>query len=135
MGSLRTALYAEILISYFSYVRERGFAFGFIWACPPSKGDDYILHCKPESQKTPNNTRLQKWYQDMLDISEERGLIYSTSSFWDTYLARKVDPYEKILLGDIAGTQSSVGVGRAQQQKKTSGGGGTKGKKSAGNTT
>ena len=59
-------------------MRERGFAFGFIWACPPSKGDDYILHCKPESQKTPNNTRLQKWYQDMLDISEDRGLIYST---------------------------------------------------------
>ena len=58
-----------------SFARERGFAYGFIWACPPEKGDDYILHCKPEAQKTPNKQKLQKWYQDLLDSAERRGLI------------------------------------------------------------
>lgn len=113
---LRTMMYCEVLISYFSFARERGFAYGFIWACPPEKGDDYILHCKPEAQKTPNKQKLQKWYQDLLDSAERRGLVYSTDSLWDTYFAKKVDPLDKLLLQDR--------IDAGEQENDAGGGGG-----------
>jgi hypothetical protein len=88
----RTAIWHEVIISYFSYARERGFAYGFLWACPPLKGDDYILYCKPTDQKTPKADRLKAWYYALLERAEKNGLVYNIDTMWNQYFGNKVDP-------------------------------------------
>src|SRR6056297_2207842 len=50
---MRTQIYHEILTAYLDYVRQRGFHTAHIWACPPFKGDDYVLHCHPQVRPLP----------------------------------------------------------------------------------
>jgi E1A/CREB-binding protein len=83
----RTLVYHEILVSYLDYVKRRGFHTVHIWACPPAKGDDYILYVHPPDQKTPKDDKLRKWYVDMLNICVERKIIVEVSNIYDEYLA------------------------------------------------
>ena len=71
----RTALYYEILIGYLEYVKQLGFVYAHIWACPPSEGDDYIFHCHPTEQRVPKPKRLQEWYKTMLDIAVNQRVV------------------------------------------------------------
>ncbi|CAF2062752.1 unnamed protein product [Rotaria magnacalcarata] len=71
----RTALYFEILIGYLEYVKQLGFAYAHIWACPPSEGDDYIFHCHPVEQRVPKPKRLQEWYKTMLDMAVNQRVV------------------------------------------------------------
>ncbi|CAF1106206.1 unnamed protein product [Rotaria sordida] len=71
----RTGLYYEILIGYLEYVKQLGFIYAHIWACPPSEGDDYIFHCHPPEQRVPKPKRLQEWYKTMLDIAINQRVV------------------------------------------------------------
>ena len=84
---MRTYIYHEILVSYLEYVRLRGFSTVHIWACPPGKGDDYILYAKPEDQKTPRDDRLKTWYYNMLIKAQQRGIVGKVTNMYDLYFA------------------------------------------------
>jgi len=81
----RTPCYQEILVSYLSFVKARGFHTAHIWACPPMKGDDYILHIHPGDQKTPKDDRLRQWYDDMLEDCKEQGIVCELVDLWTEF--------------------------------------------------
>jgi E1A/CREB-binding protein len=84
---LRTFVYHELLICYFDCARMKGFATAHIWAaCPPLKGDDYILYAKPEDQKTPRDACLRQWYLDMLVECQRRNICGKVTNMYDLYI-------------------------------------------------
>lgn len=84
---LRTKLYYELLLSYFRWVKMRGFTRAYIWSCPPQTSEqDYILYCHPKTQKTPNNDRLRTWYRHMVIQGHERKLIASCQTLHNAHM-------------------------------------------------
>lgn len=84
---MRTFVYQELLTSYLDYVRCKGYNTAHIWACPPLKGDDYILFAKPEDQKIPKDDRLRQWYIEMLKDSQKQGIVGRLTNAYDLYFA------------------------------------------------
>ncbi len=84
---MRTYIYHETLIAYLDYVRHKGYSTAHIWACPPLKGDDYILYAKPEDQKTPRDDRLRQWFINMLVEAQKRGIVNRITNMYDFYFA------------------------------------------------
>jgi E1A/CREB-binding protein len=144
---MRTFIYHEILISYLDYVRRRGFSTAHIWACPPLRGDDYILYAKPEDQKTPKDDRLRQWYIDMLIEAQKRGIVGKLTNMYDLYFSNEkndatVVPYmdgdyfpaevENIIKDIEEGKTGKKGSSQGKKkkekakQKKKSGRGGTR---------
>ena len=135
---MRTYIYHEILISYLDYVRKRGFSTAHIWACPPLKGDDYILYAKPEDQKTPRDDRLRQWYADMLFECQKRGICERVTNMYDLYFSdpkntAAIVPYMEgdYFPAEVENIIKEIEEGKPGKGKKTSSDGKSKKKKNS----
>lgn len=49
------------------------------------QGDDYILYCHPNRQKTPRSDRLREWYHALLRVAKQQGTVTYLSNLFDTF--------------------------------------------------
>ena len=90
---VRTSLFHQILISYLAFCKGKGFEYAHIWACPTTRGGDFIYWCHPPFQKNPGKERLLQWYLSMAKKAKDLGVVYAC----DDLYAREFEMLEDTL--------------------------------------
>ncbi|KAL0048475.1 hypothetical protein WJX82_004140 [Trebouxia sp. C0006] len=138
--ALRTLVYHEIMTGYLKYIKLQGFTSMFIWACPPLQGDDYILYCHPNRQKTPRSDRLREWYHMLLRSAKAEGTVTYLSNLFDTFFEggkdHRVDKPSVLHLpyfeGDYWPGEAENLLGNISEEQRQAGRKGNKGSLTAG---
>lgn len=76
---VRIHVHQEVLLSYFRMVRQRGFKNCYVWACPPNKGDAYVMNSHPVWHRVPAADKLRRWYDNIFRQGKAEGIIVSLS--------------------------------------------------------
>ncbi|CAM4825751.1 unnamed protein product [Rotaria magnacalcarata] len=88
----RTDVYHEILIGYLDYVKQHGYMYAHMWACPASEDIDYIFYRHPCEQNILKLKCLQDWCKIMLDREQLQNDI--KQDCLDSQIQRVIDiPY------------------------------------------
>lgn len=90
----RTQVYHEILVSYLATARERGYEAAHIWACPPSRGNNFVFWNHPASQRTPTKERLVAWYHNALSRAVECGIVTDVKSMYESDFQKSLSELE-----------------------------------------
>ncbi|CAI5714240.1 unnamed protein product [Hyaloperonospora brassicae] len=90
---VRTSLFHQTLISYLAFCKSKGFEYAHIWACPTTRGGDFIYWCHPSFQKNPGKERLLQWYLSMSKKAKELGVVFAC----DDLYAREFEMLEDTL--------------------------------------
>ena len=85
---LRTSVYYEIILGYFSYLKLRGFQSVHFEASAPEEGVEYIFYRRPKRQleRTIPQSKLVEWYKELCNKGQERHIIsgYKDSTSFPT---------------------------------------------------
>ncbi|CAF3606319.1 unnamed protein product [Rotaria sp. Silwood1] len=86
----RTDVYHEILIGYLDYVKQHGYMYAHIWACPAHENLDYIFHRHPSEQRMPTLKRIQNWCKKMLNKAIAERIVISYKDIMQDCLDNQV---------------------------------------------
>ncbi|OQS05177.1 histone acetyltransferase [Thraustotheca clavata] len=81
----RTSVYQQLVISYLAYAKLRNFTHAHIWACPTTRGGDFIYWCHPVHQRNPNKERLLLWYKSVIAAAKARHVAFGHETLWSSH--------------------------------------------------
>ncbi|CAF3573275.1 unnamed protein product [Rotaria socialis] len=118
----RQDVYHEILIGYLDYVKQRGYMYAHMWACPAIENYDYIFFRHPPEQRLPKVKRLQNWCKKMLDRAMEEDVVIDYKDILEDCLDNEIQaafdiPY---FVGDFWPTTIEATIKELDQQDEDS---------------
>lgn len=79
---IRTSLFHQTLISYLGFCKGIGYRYAHIWACPTTRGGDFIYWCHPSFQKNPGKDRLLQWYLKMAEAGRKSNVVFACQDLY-----------------------------------------------------